>query len=176
MKLLKKYKLIIALTLFILAGTGLVLGNQFLIAQDDVEQGLEPGQQPPAFTLENLAGEEVSLTDFEGKYVLLNFWTTWCPSCRAEMPHLERLQTEYSDQVAVLSINYGEDQAAVSAFKEEENLENINFLLDTTREVGSNYLVRGVPTNYFLDQDGLIITRVVGYMEYEDIVNQLDLD
>lgn len=178
MNLLKsnQKKLIIA-SLLVIVFTGGFLINQNLFAEEnEVEEGIEPGQLAPDFTLTNLEGKEVSLSDYRDQYVMLSFWTTWCSNCLAELPYLEDLQTNYPDQVQVLAVNYGENQSTINEFMTDMEFEDFMVLLDENQALGREYLVRGVPTNLFIDQDGKVINRVVGYMEYEDILAQFDLN
>lgn len=178
MKLLKsnQKKIILASLLVIVVAAGFLL-NQNLFAEDnEIVKGIQPGQRAPDFTLTNLEGEEVSLSDYRDKYVLINFWTTWCPNCQAELPYLEDLQTNYPEQVQVLAVNYGEGQPTVKEYLTDLEFSDFMVLLDQNRTVGREYLVRGVPTNVFIDQDGTVIERVVGYMEYDNIKARFDLN
>jgi len=172
----KKRKVIIAGLLVIVFAGGFLIGQNLFAEENEIEEGLQPGQLAPDFTLMNLDGEEVSLSDYRDKYVLINFWTTWCPNCLAELPHLEDLQNNYPDDVKVLAVNFGEDQATINEFMTDMEFEDFMVLLDEDQAVGREYLVRGVPTNMFIDQDGTVIDRVVGYMEYEDLIATFELN
>ncbi|MFW6301247.1 MAG: TlpA family protein disulfide reductase [Bacillota bacterium] len=178
MDLLKNnYRKIIPVSLLVIVVAVGFLINQNLFAEDNqIEEGLEPGQLAPDFTLTNLEGEEVSLSDYRDKYVLINFWTTWCPNCQAELPYLEDLQTNYPEQVQVLAVNYGEGQSTIKEYLTDMEFSDFMVLLDNDQTVGREYLVRGVPTNVFIDQDGTVIERVVGYMEYDNIKARFDLN
>ena len=170
-----KKKIIIAGILVIVFAGGFFIGQNLFADNNDIEEGIEPGQLAPDFTLTNLDGEEVSLSDYRDKYVLINFWTTWCPNCLAELPFLEDLQNNYPDDVKVLAVNFGEDQGTINEFMTDMEFEDFMVLIDENQAVGREYLVRGVPTNVFIDRDGTVIARVVGYMEYDNIVAQFDL-
>ena len=177
MNLLKsnKRKIIIAGFLVMIIAGGFMIGQNLFAEENEVEEGIQPGQLAPDFTLTNLDGEEVSLSDYRDKYVLINFWTTWCPNCLAELPYLEELQINYPEEVKVLAINFGENQKTINEFMADMEFEDFMVLLDENQAVGRKYLVRAVPTNMFIDQDGTVIDRVVGYMEYDNIVAQFDL-
>ena len=170
-----KKKIIIAGILVIVFAGGFFIGQNLFADNNDIEEGIEPGQLAPDFTLTNLDGEEVSLSDYRDKYVLINFWTTWCPNCLAELPFLEDLQNNYPDDVKVLAVNFGEGQGTINEFMDDMEFEDFMVLIDENQAVGREYLVRGVPTNVFIDRDGTVIARVVGYMEYDNIVAQFDL-
>ncbi len=118
----------------------------------------------PDFTLKDLDGNTVRLSDLRGKVVFLNFWATWCPPCRAEMPDIEKVHQKYKDQdVVVLGIDLRESADTVRAFVEEGGY-TWTFLLDTTGKVGSMYNVSAIPTSYFVDKNGIIRAVTIGGM------------
>ena len=118
----------------------------------------------PDFTLESLSGDQVSLSDLRGKVIVLNLWASWCPPCRAEMPALQRVYQENHERgLEVLAVNMTaqDNIAAVEAFVQEFEL-TFPILLDTSGEVGNRYLMRALPTTFFIDQDGAIQRVIVG--------------
>lgn len=119
-----------------------------------------------AFMLRDVDGKLVSLRDFEGKVVLLNFWATWCANCRKEMPAMERLyQSLRADGFAIVAISV--DQAAtekVKAFAEELKL-TFPVLHDRDSIISRLYSNPGVPVSYLVNREGRIVYRVVG--EYD---------
>ena len=118
----------------------------------------------PDFTLKDLDGNTVRLSDFLGKVVFLNFWATWCPPCRNEMPDIEKVHWKYKDRdVVVLGIDLRENASTVRPFVEDGGY-TWTFLLDTTGEVGSMYSVSAIPTSYFVDRNGIIRAVVIGGM------------
>jgi thiol-disulfide isomerase/thioredoxin len=123
----------------------------------------------PDFKLKDLSGKEVSLSDFKGKRVFVNFWATWCPPCKAEMPELEKLyqETKTSDLV-IIAVDLGEDKATVQKFI-EKNKYNFQVLLDTNNEAASLYGIRSIPTSYFIDKDGYIVNGKIGAMNLEEM-------
>ncbi len=126
------------------------------------------------FTLLNLKGEKVSLKDFQGKkVVLLNFFATWCPSCREEMPTLNKLYPEYKEKnVEFIGIDLREDTKKVSAFVEKQKI-GYPVLLDTKGEAGKLYRVEYIPVNVIVDQNGVI--RFIGsFIEEKDLRKELD--
>ena len=124
----------------------------------------EMDKPAPDFTLKDLDGNTVRLSDFRGKVVFLNFWATWCPPCRAEMPDIEKVHRKYKDQdVVVLGIDLRESASTVRAFVEDGGY-TWAFLLDTTGEVGSMYRVSAIPTSYFVDKKGIIRAVTIGGM------------
>lgn len=136
--------------------------------------GTGVGNIAPDFTLLNLEGEEVSLSDFRGKHVYLNFWATWCSFCDMEMPDLQRVYDENDDMV-VLGVNVMEKLDEVKPYVEENGL-TFPVVLDEEGMMGSLYLVRGMPTTYFIDKEGVILGSIPGMLTYDqmmDVLNQM---
>ena len=122
----------------------------------------------PDFTLKVLDGEEVALSDFRGKTVLLNFWATWCPPCRAEMPSMERMYGEFDrDELEILAVDLQESEKAVRNFIEDKEY-TFPILLDTNGRVGSLYGARSIPTTYLIDEDGFAVGFIVGSREWDN--------
>lgn len=120
------------------------------------------GQQAPDFTLNNLLGERISLSQLKGKLILLNFWATWCGPCQQEIPELEAFHEEYKGKgVLVLAVNLREDKSKVAAFAKENKM-NLMVLLDSEGRVGEAYGIVGIPTTFFIDQDLIIRDSILG--------------
>ena len=135
----------------------------------------EPGPGPTAspapeagmaadFQLMGLDGQTVTLSGLRGSPVLLNFWATWCGPCRAEMPYLQQV---YADErwtaagLKILAVNAGESVNGVEKFLEDNGL-TFPVLLDSDQSVAIDYDIRGIPTTYFIDKDGIIKSVKVG--------------
>lgn len=122
------------------------------------------GFSAPDFALETLAGDQVTLSDLRGKVVLVNFWASWCPPCRAEMPAIEAVYRSHKDlglEVLAVNTTNQDDQAAAAAFVQELQL-TFPVPLDRTGAVSASYNLRGLPSTYFIDGQGVIRTVVVG--------------
>lgn len=120
------------------------------------------------FSLENLSGGTERLSDVRGNLVFLNFWATWCPPCREEMPSMERLQAEMTGRpFRILAINVQEDPPTVRSFVEEFGY-TFPILLDRTGQVAANYSVRGIPTSYFILPDGTMVGMLVGTRYWDE--------
>lgn len=120
-------------------------------------------EQAVDFTLMTLHDEVLSLSSFEGKRVMLNFWATWCGPCREEMPHMQKAYEQHSD-AAIIAVNmtdqdYG--KARVQSFVEEYRL-TFPVVLDEAGDVAKLYGVIAVPTTIFIDEQGRITDRVSG--------------
>ncbi|MDO8568449.1 MAG: TlpA disulfide reductase family protein [Dehalococcoidales bacterium] len=133
------------------------------------EEGYSAGNLAPGFGLQNLAGETVSLNDFRGRPVLINFWASWCPPCRAEMPLIQQLY-ENKDVagkgLAILAIDIGEKPDVVEQFIKGNGL-TFPVLLDSQQIVAEKYNVGGIPTTFFIDKDGIIKDVRVGAFSSE---------
>ncbi|MDZ7836333.1 MAG: TlpA disulfide reductase family protein [Alkalibacterium sp.] len=127
-----------------------------------VEFGLNAGNTAYDFELEDMEGNAVQLSDYRGQKVFLNFWASWCPPCRVEMPHLQEFHEEQED-VVVLGVNVTtseSDPENVPAFIEEFGLTFTNVYAPA--EITDLYRVESLPTSYFIGSDGVIYERVVG--------------
>ncbi len=126
--------------------------------------GVNVGELAPDFTLNDLQGNPVALSDFRGKTVFVNFWATWCPPCRAEMPEIESLYQEYKDRgVVVIGVDIMEAQAQVRQYVQQGGYSWI-FVLDTSGKVAVDYRITAIPTSFFIDKDGIIQVVAIGAM------------
>jgi len=126
-----------------------------------------PTNDPVRVNLKDIKGKNISLSDFKGKIVFLNFWTTWCPTCRIEMPSMEKLHQKFkSKDFAMVTVNLRESASKVKAFFKKFKL-TFTALLDSTGEVGASFGIRAIPTTYILDKTGRIIGRVNGPREWD---------
>jgi len=127
------------------------------------------GNPAPKFSLKDLAGSEVKLADLRGKVVLLNFWATWCPPCREEIPSMMRLNQAMAGkpfQMLAVSIDEGGQAAVAGYFKQSGNM--LPALLDTSQAVSKRYGLTGVPESFVIDKKGVIMKKVVGGMDWSD--------
>ncbi len=117
----------------------------------------------PDFELKTLEGKSVRLSDYRGKIVFLNFWATWCPPCRQEMPDFNSANQKLlkEGKAVILTVNVQEDPQNVREFVEEKNL-TLPVLLDETGEVSYIYNVQSIPTTYIVNLDGTIYNAILG--------------
>jgi Peroxiredoxin len=121
------------------------------------------------FKLKDLNGNELSLSDLKGKKVFLNFWATWCPPCKAEMPEIEKLYQETKDSdLVIVAVEIGEPLDTVKPFI-ENNKYNFKVLLDLDQSVATKYNISSIPTSYFIDTDGNIVSKHIGGMNIEQM-------
>jgi alkyl hydroperoxide reductase subunit AhpC len=115
----------------------------------------------------------MSLSAWRGKFVLVNFWATWCVPCRAEMPEIEAAyQAHRAEGLTVLAVNQGEDKETVARFAQEFHL-TFPILLDSDGQVAKRYAVRGLPASYFVDREAVIRAIRFGEMSGAMIASQL---
>jgi thiol-disulfide isomerase/thioredoxin len=116
----------------------------------------------PDFQFQNPDGQPISLSDLQGKPVLINFWQVRCPPCRMEMPYLQQVYEQWSDKgLMVLAINIGESSAKVEAFMQSNDL-SLPVLLDTNQDTAQGYNIQYIPSTFFIDKDGIIQEKIVG--------------
>ena len=135
------------------------------------------GKAAPDFILPDLAGRTTRLADLRGKVVLVNFWATWCPPCREEVPSmakLNRLMAGKPFQMLAVSIDEGGKEAVEAFFKQAGT--ELPVLLDTNGATGKLYGLTGVPETFVLDKKGVILKKVIGAMDWSapDVVKFLD--
>ena len=140
-------------------------GNEAAFAEDKtfktlqaIPVGYQEGNRAPEFTLQDLSGKNLSLSAFQGKIVMVNFWATWCNPCTRELPYFQEIQASESwpdDKLVILAINLKEPQEAVNSFITNKNY-TFTVLLDSNGEVSTLYKVTGIPKTFFIDADGII--------------------
>lgn len=121
------------------------------------------------FTLENMDGEHISLSDFRGQVIMLNFWATWCPPCRREIPSMESIYRDLGgDGFIVLAVNEFEDPDHVFAYTGQLSVDpSFPVLFDRDSRVSQDYGVKGLPTTLLIDKRGQIVYRAVGGRDFD---------
>lgn len=171
----------------------LAIGVGFILFQQDKSQTPTESKQiskqrlltaladkplAPSFELPDDNGEMHSLSDYKGKPVILNFWATWCPPCRAELPSMNRGWDKIKDDgIEMIAVNVGEDEDTIFAFMGEHPI-NFQVLLDQSGDMVKQWPVRGLPTTFVIDKEGHIVYRAIGSREWDsdellDVVRQL---
>jgi thiol-disulfide isomerase/thioredoxin len=126
------------------------------------EAGVEIGMPAPKFKLPDLKGQEVSLDQFKGKVVMLDFWATWCRPCQMTMPVVEKLEKEYSGTLVVLTINLQEPKDAVLEYVHHQAITS-RVLLDEPGSVGVAYGTDSIPMQFLIDKTGIVRHIQMGY-------------
>ncbi len=141
-------------------------GEEGLLAAASLPQ---IGQTAPDFTLKDASGKSATLSAYKGRVIMINFWATWCPPCRQEMPSMELLFQEYNKKgfeiLAISSDSQGEK--IVKPFMEFYEL-SFTALMDTDGKVHSAYGVTSIPTTYIVDKKGSIAQKIMGPRDWKD--------
>ncbi len=143
--------------------------------QKVLEEGNNSGQLAYEFEAEDMDGNVIKLSDYRGKKVFLNFWASWCPPCKVEMPHLKEFSTA-QDEVVVLGVNVTTsetDLANVQSFLDEFDVEYTNVY--GTQKMFNLYRVQSLPTSYIIDSQGVIQERIVGPVTQDILTTKFDL-
>lgn len=130
---------------------------------------LDPAVPAPPGVFQDMDGNPVRLSDFEGGVVLLNFWATWCAPCVQEMPSLDRLQALLGPEgltVAAVSIDRG-GRSTVATFAEKHGLRNINLFLDPKSALARAFALSGLPATFLIDADGQVLRGLAGAAEWD---------
>lgn len=123
----------------------------------------------PDFAATTLTGQDVRLSDYRGQVVMLNFWATWCPPCRAEMPGIQAAYAERQDEgFTVLAINNAETPAQIQPFAQSLGLQ-FPIVLDTSSQLQRTFGIRGYPTSIFVDAQGAVYATHPGFVSETDL-------
>jgi len=161
-------KSLLVLLLFLFAGGQALATGRGLTLLDD-----KPAV--PDFELKDVDGNSYRFSDLKGKVVIVNFWATWCPPCRAEMPSMQRAWEQLREEgIMMLAIDVGEDEDAIFEFTASYPVE-FPILLDTESSVSEAWDVKGLPTTFVIDQWGRKIYRAVGGREWDapELLNKI---
>lgn len=137
------------------------------------EIGLEKGQFAPDFTLYNIQGEPVTLSDLRGKKVVLNFWATWCPPCEAEMPHMQKYYEKYreTDNVEIVGVNVTYHREKIERVEQFLKSYDITFpiVLELEETVSRQYELLTLPSTFMIDTEGKIQKTIVGPLDLDTL-------
>ncbi len=135
------------------------------------------GSESASMEVEDFSQAGFNLAEYKGKALLLNFWATWCPPCRAEIPHLASLYNDYKDRgFEIVGISLGEEPSHVQDFLKDKGV-NYRILVDrkgNSPQLLVREVVRGIPTSYLIDQDGKVFKKYVGYPGETVIKDDID--
>lgn len=147
-------------TVVIVIGALTLINNLYATDKKPVE-----GSKAPEFTLVGLDGKQHQLSEYKGKTVMVNFWGTFCPPCKDEMPAIQNQYDKLNKQNAeFLALNLGESKITVQSFVEQYKI-NFPILLDDKEEVRKRYGVMQYPTTFFIDPEGKIAKIRIGEMD-----------
>lgn len=144
-----------------------------------VEYNLEKEEKikAPEFKVSTLDGEVMKLSDYEGQRVILNFWTTWCPPCKEEMPQLQKYFEEAAEKqnTVVLAMNMTDQEEGIAEVQQfvDENELTFPILLDETDDVSINYGILSIPTTFIIGEDGYVEEQILGPITEEMLIEML---
>lgn len=153
-----KRRFLLVLAFLVLASLGTGCGAS------KAKTGTDVGSLAPGFALKDLNGKSVNLASLRGKPVFLNFWATWCPPCRAEMPDLQKMYEKYASKMHFVAVNARESKGTIAEFL-KANGYSFPVLLDSSGSVLNTYRVTGIPTSFVLDSQGIIRGKQVGMLQ-----------
>ena len=130
-------------------------------------------RQQADFTLTDLGGKSWTLRDLRGKVVLVNFWATWCPPCRKEMPDLEALYSRFHDQGLVILAISDEDSSKVAPYIADHHF-TYPVLLDPGRNVARQFIVQGIPKSFIYDREGRLAAEAIDMRTMNQFLALLD--
>lgn len=171
----KKTRYWVRLTL-VLVMAGLIGFAIYQAIADDRPEGPTVGEEAPDFELATLDGKKVKLSELRGKGVLVNFWATWCPPCREEMPAIQEMYEKYEPLgFEVVAVNIAESDVTAEAFARQLNL-TFPIVMDRERDVVRLYRVGPLPSSYFIDPEGKVHTKFTGEIniaQLEPLINEI---
>ena len=154
---------IVSILCCVMATCGLCIAFGFLSIQaDDFDLGGTPqtGQVAPDFELKTIDGENISLLDFRGRPVMINFWALWCGPCIEEMPLIQERYKLHNPDLVVLAIEEGSSMASVGNYVHESQFSFL--VLQGTETVNRQFNIRAYPTSIFIDAEGVVQSIVIG--------------
>lgn len=136
--------------------------------------GLERGDMAPDVPLQTMDGEEVYLSDLRGERVMLNFWGTWCPPCRAEIPDMEKFHQD--TDIEIVAVNLIETESSVEDVKNfiDEYDMTFSVYLDEDNAIATAYQIQPVPTSYLINSDGTIHNKALGALNYDLMIQEFE--
>lgn len=140
----------------------------FLLFITCAKQKTQGNTKAPDFTLKTLEGEDFHLYDYLGNVMIIDFWDTWCPPCRAEIPHFIELYSKYADEgFLMIGIAFGrEGKDKVKSFAQEQGI-NYPLVIADQKVVNSYGGITAIPTTFIVDKEGKIVEKVIGYRDKE---------
>ncbi|MGP1361650.1 MAG: TlpA family protein disulfide reductase [Candidatus Fimenecus sp.] len=128
-------------------------------------------EKAPDFKITDMNGKEVSLSEFFGKPIVLNFWASWCPPCKAEMPHFQKAFKENPDvQFIMVNASYNDSESSVKSFLENGGY-TFPVLTDKRGLAFRAYNVSSLPTTYFIDKNGKVVSHTVGMLSEQRLAD-----
>jgi peroxiredoxin len=165
---MKKRRLVIRSIILLLLGSAVVY-TLYANFTKDTKQKVAVGEQAPDFALVDMQGNKHQLSEYRGQGVFLNFWGTWCPPCKKEMPYINNQYHQYKDKgVQVLTVDIQESKLAVNQFADRLKLD-FPIMIDTDKEVMNTYGIDPLPATFLIDKNGKVVKYYTGELTEEKI-------
>jgi peroxiredoxin len=165
---MKKRRLVIRSIILLLLGAAVVY-TLYANFTKDTKQKVAVGTLAPDFALVDMQGNKHRLSDYRGQGVFLNFWGTWCPPCKKEMPYINNQYHQYKDKgVQVLTVDIQESELVVNQFAERLKLD-FPIMIDTDKEVMSTYGIDLLPATFLIDKDGKVVKYYTGELSEDKV-------
>ena len=166
--------LIILIIFAILLINNISKGPKEFVSEKAAYRGTSIGNKAPNIILNDINLKPVLLSDYAGKkHIIVNFWATWCPPCKEEMPLFQKLYEEYGNDLAVLGVNLQENPETIKNFLQEYGI-TYPILLDPDSEIKKLYNVITQPVTYFINKEGIIIDKKQGPLTEEELKEKVD--
>ncbi|WP_223591599.1 thiol-disulfide oxidoreductase ResA [Neobacillus bataviensis] len=160
---MKKRRLVIRTVILLVLGAAVIYTLYANFTKDN-KLKVAVGETAPDFVLTDMQGNKHRLSDYRGQGVFLNFWGTWCPPCKKEMPYINNQYQQFKDKgVQVLSVDIQESELAVNQFAEHYKLD-FPIMIDTDKEVMTAYGIDPLPATFLIDKNGKVIKYNTGEM------------
>ncbi len=161
---ISRHWMVFSLSILILSAGWVWVSRPAILPTSAVEPAPQQGFMAPGFTLNTFSGEPVTLAGLKGKVVLINFWASWCPPCRAEMQAMQSVYADDRDRgLVILAVNttYQDDLTKATQFAQSEGL-TFPLLTDPDGRIAHLYRVQAMPTSFFIDRQGKIVRLMIG--------------
>ncbi|BDU50269.1 TlpA family protein disulfide reductase [Haliovirga abyssi] len=179
---MKKIGILSLITLLLIAGCGETKQKNQESKQSvtkkvesNIKVGIEKGNKIPDFKVMRLDGEIINMEDLKGKYVLLNFWATWCPPCRREMPSIQKLYDDNrsNDKFEIVAISVDQKQAFEVQKFVDDNGYSFPIYYDKGGVLSRKFFIKSIPTTFLVNKDGIIENKVLGGSDWSKLNVQL---
>ena len=161
----------LGVVLYLLISSGKAIQKQDL---QNLSQTVSRAKAPDFSARDIFGKDEISLKKYAGKLVLLNFWATWCPPCKMEIPDLVVLQTRYKEQFVIIGVSVDQDVETVKTFYRENKL-NYPVIMASAGLLESYGGITAIPTSFLVNKNGDAVSKIVGYRsmdQYEELIKQ----
>jgi peroxiredoxin len=165
---MKKRRLVIRSIILLLLGAAVVY-TLYANFTKDTKQKVAVGSTAPDFSLVDMQGNKHQLSDYRGQGVFLNFWGTWCPPCKKEMPYINNQYHQYKDKgVQVLTVDIQESELVVNQFAQRLKLD-FPIMIDTDKEVMTTYGIDLLPATFLIDKNGKVVKYFTGELSEDKV-------